>query len=163
MDTFLWNSWAPALTCTHNQHTDINLCILLICVRMAPWDHIFECLVCTLWNCLRMIRKRGLVGGCNTYLSRFQNSMPFPVSSPLLPLSALCLWIRLKLSATAPTPCFSACCHVFCLNGHDSNLLQLWVPKFNAYIYAFMVFFLFVFVCFYHGNREITKIPPIEC
>lgn len=125
MDTFFWNSWAPALTCTHNQHTDMYTFFLLIRVRMSPWDHIFECLVCPLWNCLRMTRKCGLAGGCNTSLSRFQNSMLFPINSPLFPLPALCLWMRHKPSATAPAPCFSACCYVFCLGGHDSNLLQL--------------------------------------
>lgn len=38
----------------------------------------------------------------------------------LCTLSALCLWIRFKLSATAPTPCFPACM--------DSKLLIKFPP-----------------------------------
>lgn len=70
-------------------------------------------------------------GSLGVGLRGFKYSMPFPVStlysfSQRLPgkllctLSALCLWIRYKLSATAWAPCFPACM--------DSKLLIKYPP-----------------------------------
>lgn len=70
-------------------------------------------------------------GSLGVGLRGFKYSMPFPVSTLysfsqglpgklLCTLSALCLWIRYKLSATAWAPCFPACM--------DSKLLIKYPP-----------------------------------
>jgi hypothetical protein len=54
---------------------------------------------------------------------RFQNPMIFQL---VLSPSALCLWIRCNLSATAPVPSLPACLHAPC---HDAHRVIVWNCK----------------------------------
>jgi hypothetical protein len=105
---------------------------------MAPLGS-FECLVPSHWNYLRRIRRCGLVGVVVFLLEevrhwvwvvRFQKPTLGPGS-----LSACSLWIRCKLSVTAPLPLLLACCCVPC---HDAHGLTLWLSassQLNVYLY----------------------------
>lgn len=111
MDTFFWNSWAPALTCTHNQHTDMYTFFPLIRVRMSPWDHIFECLVCPLWNCLRSVALLGdVTHPCQGFKipCYFQLILPCFLSLPYACESDISPQLLLQHHVFLPAAMFSA-------------------------------------------------------
>lgn len=91
----------------------------------APWAHVFKCLVLSLWNCLRRISEA--VHHWQWAL-RFQKSIPFPWS-----ISVPCLWIRYKLSATAPA-LYLPVCHTPGQHGYEFPLRD-WKPPLNAFFY----------------------------
>lgn len=78
---------------------------------------------------------------------------PFLVTSLCLSLcvSVSCLLNTSKISATAPVPSLSSCCHVPCHNGPG---LTLWNCK---PINSSLVVLVLVYQ---HSNRRVTKTPP---
>lgn len=68
-----------------------------------PWAPIFEGLISSWWDCLRIIRGRILIEGVMSLRMGFKASEIH--GRPSLTLSVSCLWIRYELLSTAPAPC----------------------------------------------------------
>lgn len=134
--------------------------IMVVSMRMAQQDHVFECLAPSCQYYLGRIRRCGLSGGGMPFNVALRFKKAYTICSQLS-FSVFYLWIRCWILATAPVPCLFVCCHGLHYDDHGHSasgiisLSKIFFTK-NAYFLIFNIKYITVTYSYLTGQQNIS-------